>query len=718
MATFPRSVSLAVFRAHIENGLSVAIGVGITGLGAGLALDFHSGIAAATGAVCVSISDRTDPLRQKIWIMGFAFLSACFFTALSSFSRFHPPVFIAAVAFTGLWVGLISAYGKWVLSLAMTCVLAFVFAMGEYFPTVSDAADHLILFVCGALTYTTYSVISAWLFDDRARRLLLAEAMRAFAEYLRAKAALYNPDTEGPATFRALIDAHAALADRLQAARDALFARRNHRMQLKRIDTLIALLDAFETVLSSDADLETLRNAPQRDLLWRLNSFVHQMADEIERLTLALRARHGHTAPLRHAEESRQLLEMIRAVQEAAPDDPVIHAFTATANKLVLADSYVAALATALDDATEPSTVAANLDLDLFRQDGPRGPGLLLRQFRWRAPAFRYAVRLSLAMTAGLLITIAFPRFAQANWILLTIALIMRANYSVTRQRRWDRVTGTLIGCALAVTFINTLPAPVLLLLIVVAVGTSHAYGLVAYRITAVGASISALLLLHFVAPSTETQFFERIVDTLIGAGLSWAFSYLLPNWEREDVPRTVRGLLAADAAFADAALRLIHGRQKYRLARKKALDAVAQLSGAIRRLADEPNSNRRALASLGELLGANYLLASDLSSMPVLVKLRAKELDTDAADVAISEVRERVIALLQPDAVHEHRDQPPPRHSLTDLHGSEAMEVLGRRLAHIEHAARKVARLAARPVIEDIFCARRRTSGVDRTGV
>ena len=65
-----------------------------------------------------------------------------------------------------------------------------------------------------------------------------------------------------------------------------------------------------------------------------------------------------------------------------------------------------------------------------------------------------------------------------------------------------------------------------------------------------------------------------------------------------------------------------------YRLARKKTLDAVAQLSGAIRRLADEPNTNRRALAALNELLAANYLLASDLSSMPVLVKLRAAELD------------------------------------------------------------------------------------------
>ncbi len=704
MAALPRSVSLAVFRAHIENGLSVGIGVGLTGLAVGFTMGLPAAIAAATGAICVSISDRTDPLRQKIWIMSFAFLSACFFTALSSFSRFSPPVFIAAVAFTGLWCGLISAYGKWVMSLAMTCVLAFVFAMGEYFPTVSDAADHLMLFICGALTYTTYAVMVAWLFDDRGRRLLLAEAMRAFADYLRAKAALYNPDTEGTAAFRALIDAHAALADRLQTARDSLFARRWYRMQLKRIDTLIALLDAFDTVLSSDADFETLRNAPQRDLLWRLNGFVHQMADEIEHLTLALRFRHGHAAPLRHAEESRQLLEMVSTAQDAAPNDPVIHAFAATANKLVLADTYVAALATALDNATPPSTVAAGLDLDLFRQDGPRGLGLLLRQFRWRAPAFRYAVRLSLAMTAGLMLTIAFPRFAQANWVLLTIALIMRANYSVTRQRRWDRVTGTLIGCALAVTFINTLPAPMLLLLILLAVGTSHAYGLVAYRITAIGASISALLLLHFVDPSVNAQFFERIVDTLIGAGLSWAFSHLLPNWERDDLPRTVRGLLAADAAFADAALRLEHGRQRYRLARKKTLDAVAQLSGAIRRLADEPNSNRRALASLGELLGTNYLLASDLSSMPVLVKLHAPELDKPSAEAAIAQVRERVVSLLQPDAAQDNPNgDVSQRGGFADLHGSGAMEVLARRLAHIEQAARKVARLARRPVIEAV---------------
>jgi uncharacterized membrane protein YccC len=693
-----------VFRAHIENGLTVAIGVGLTGLITGWGLGFDAAIAAASGAVCVSVSDRTDPLRQKVRIMGIAFFCAMFFTALSDFARFSTPAFIAATAFVGLWTGLISAYGRWVLSLAMTCVLAFVFAMGQPLATPSAAADHLMMTVCGALVYTVYAVLVAWLFDDRGRRLLLAEAMHAFAAYLRAKAALYNPDTEGAGAFRAVIDTHTALAERLQTARDSLFARRNHRMQLKRIDTLVALLDAFETVLSSDADLEALRGTAQRELMWRLNAFVSAMAEEVERLTLALRARHGHVAPLRQLEQARQMLAAVAELRESAPDDPVTHAFVATTNKLALAQTYIGALAVALDDDTAPSDLAGQLDLELFRQNMPRGLSVLFNQFRWRSPALRYAIRLSLAMTTGLALTLVFPRFAHANWVLLTIALIMRANYSVTSQRRWDRVTGTLVGCALAVTFIYTLPAPLLLLLIVVAVGISHAYGLVAYRITAVGASISSLLLLHFVDPSVHPEFFERIADTLIGAGLSWAFSFLLPNWERDELPRTVRGLLAADAAFAQAALSLKAVDQRYRLARKNALDAVAQLSGAIRRLADEPNTNRRALASLGELLGAHYLLASDLTSMPVLVKLRAADLDGPLATASIAATRKRVVALLDPGQAAEQMNAAlPQRDSLTGLHGSAAMDVLARRLAHIEYAARKVARLASRPVIEDI---------------
>ena len=107
----------------------------------------------------------------------------------------------------------------------------------------------------------------------------------------------------------------------------------------------------------------------------------------------------------------------------------------------------------------------------------------------------------------------------------------------------------------------------------------------------------------------------------------------------------------------------------------------------------------RRALAALGELLAANYLLASDLSSMPVLVKLRAQELDPPGAEAAIAATRARVMGLLNPEGGAEEQREDSQRPGLAAMHGSEAMDVLARRLDHIEHSAQKVARLAARPV-------------------
>jgi uncharacterized membrane protein YccC len=702
MANIPRAAALAMFRVHIENGLSVALGVGLTGLLAGSVLGFDVGIAAASGAVCVSISDQPDPLWQKPWILGWALVIAVSFAALVSFSQFwFPPYgFIPVAAFAGLWTGLISAYGRRALSLTMTGVLTLVYAMGRHFPDLDDAFFYLAQFSAGALIYVLYAEAYALIFDDRARRLLLAEAMRSFVVYLRAKAALYDPGTKGPAAFRALIDAYAVLVDRLQAARDAVFSRRGLPLQRKRIDSLIALLDAFDAMLSGDADVEILRRSRRRELKWRINRFILEVAEEVEILTLALRRRHAHVAQRPYGLEEEALLAAVNAANRDDPEDEAIdHAYFVTANKLVVAEQHVAALARALDRDTPPSPLSRELDLRLFQQQVPRGLGVLAEQFDLEKPAMRYGIRLALAMTTGLVLTLIFPRFAHANWILLTIALIMRANYSITRRRRGDRITGTLIGSAVAVGLIAIAPPSLLLGVIVLAIGLSHAFAGVQYRITAATASISSLLLLHFSAPLLQGQFFERVVDTLIGAGLSYAFSYLLPNWERSQLPRLVKSLLSADSEFAEAALSRIHLRQPYRLARKRALEAVAQLSGAMRRLADEPNAGRRTLATLNALLGANYALASGLASMPILMTIRGPDLDPVQADAEILQSRRQVAAILTGSPVPKPIPPPAAGHSAGPKQ-KLAMTVLASRLGHIEWNARKVARLAARPAI------------------
>ena len=345
------------------------------------------------------------------------------------------------------------------------------------------------------------------------------------------------------------------------------------RIQQKRIDTLIALLDAFETMLASDADFALLRRSRRRDLKWRINAFILMIADDVEGLTLALRSGHAHVTPHPHQErrrgtDRRGCTRPIAATsgKRGGRSCFLRHRHQAGAGGFLRhRPGADAGLAT-----RRHRHLRGELDLELFQQRAAAWAGRIdARNWILPSPAMRYGIRLALAMTTGLLLTLAFPRFAHANWVLLTIALIMRANYSITSQRRWDRVTGTLIGCAVAVALIAVSSPAQLLAVIVAGDRSCHAYAGVRYRITAMGASISSLVLLHFSAPLVHPQFFERDGGYADRRRAFLCLQLPLAQLGAQRIARLVQGLLAADKGFADAALRRAHPDQPYRLARK-----------------------------------------------------------------------------------------------------------------------------------------------------
>jgi uncharacterized membrane protein YccC len=242
------------------------------------------------------------------------------------------------------------------------------------------------------------------------------------------------------------------------------------------------------------------------------------------------------------------------------------------------------------------------------------------------------------------------------------------------------------------------MPQGWLFLPMLVTVGSAHAFATVDFRVTALSASITALLALHFMAPETGAVFFERIFDTLVGAGLAWLFSFLLPSWEWRNVGKLVGAIVNADRKYAALALARIRNDQVYRLARKQAHDATANLSMTVRRLVDEPQVDRRALVALNDLLGANYLFASDLASMRVLFRMRASELEPAATDALLEAARTNVaLSLGAPDAKDAPAMRLSRRSRSENLGGANAMISLRRRLVHIEHTAERVAALAAR---------------------
>ena len=188
------------------------------------------------------------------------------------------------------------------------------------------------------------------------------------------------------------------------------------------------------------------------------------------------------------------------------------------------------------------------------------------------SPVLRFALRLSLAMTAGALVAHSLSSEGHGNWILLTIAVILRAGYGLTRERRDDRIIGTLIGCLIAAAAVATAAgrradrrcrprgSPIV-----------HGFARLRYRIASVGASITALVSLHLIDPTQATPILTRVADTLVGAALAQLFSHVLPRWEFNEAPRIAARLQSADRRFRQSRARrarlapgLSHGAQEH----------------------------------------------------------------------------------------------------------------------------------------------------------
>lgn len=697
----PRRLGNALFRMHIENGAFVSLGMAVVGGAFAAIFGFTDAILAASGALCTSVVDRPGPLAVKARLLVLAGAGATLLASLTMAANGHPVLMGLLVAAMSFVSALLSAYGQRAIGLGVAAILALLFGIAANQYALMPVAGYIGFFAAGSVAYTAFALTATLALDDRNRRSFLSEAVHAFAAYLSAKAALYDPAADADDALRRLVEAHAAFVEKLQAARDFVFLGRKTAARRRWMAALLALLDVFDTVVASDADIETLRSAGHDDLLQQLQGLTAAFARDCEALALAL-----STPGIRFAYDthSDEIAAMSAEVEQLAATswgiEPLaVSAFRSTGHKLALGIARFRHLAQAADPDADADTILPAVDLEAFVKRDRMDLRVLAAQFTLSSPVMRYAIRLTGAMTAGYSVTLFLPGMMHGGWVLLTTMLIMRASYSVTKQRRNDRIVGTVFGCVVAAVLVHFVPRELLFLPVIFTVGGAHAFANVDFRVTALCASITALLQLHFFGPAVEpstVMVIERVGDTLIGAALAWGFSFVLPSWEWKNVPRLVAAVLSADHRYAQLSLARRRNDHDFRLARQIAHDAAAFLATTVRRLADEPQIDRKVLASLNALVAANYLLASDLASMRVLFRNRAKELDPDATEKLLATARINLDLTFDGGPKEGPQGRLSHRSLGASLGGHNAMVSLTRRLIHIERRATRVAALAA----------------------
>ena len=619
---------------HILNGLSVALGVIAVTVVASAVFGFAAGQPATLGAISASISDFPAPWRVKARTLLTGFGLAVASTALTLLASPSPTALVVAIGVIAFVAGMVTGYGRWALALSAQMLVPMVFVLGLPPAGLAHAFQDELLLVGGGGAYVILALIATQLVSRNDRRMMASESIREHAAYLRAVARFTDPSVELSEVYGAAIRQQAALADQLQAARALLLDRPRATPERVRLAATIGvLLDSFDAVVAAQCDLPALRDWPAaKTLARRIGVALRAAALDLQHLSLELLTSAKPRLPPGHAlatDAMRREAARLAASDELSPEQRAT--VEATVARLLDARRHIERLEHAITDDDAAAAAIGEVDLSAFAPRRNYDPRQLAEQLRPGSPVLRFAVRLTAAMVAGALIAQTFGGAGHGNWVLLTIAVIMRASYGWTRQRRDDRIVGTLVGCVVASLGVAYLPVGALVLVQGLALALTHGFVRSNYRLASVGASVMALVSLHLVNPAEAAPAVARLADTLIGAALAHLFSHLWPRWEFTEAPRHATRLLKQIDAFADVALRPDAVGQDYRLQRKALIEAIAALSDSAARMGGEPEAAQRGLEELAAMLIAAHRVIAQLSA----ARLALRAADPAAADQA-----------------------------------------------------------------------------------
>ncbi len=253
-------------------------------------------------------------------------------------------------------------------------------------------------------------------------------------------------------------------------------------------------------------------------------------------------------------------------------------------------------------------------------------PLLLLKNLSWRSDIFRHSLRLAATLMVGYVLGTLF-KFQNPYWILLTIVVIMRPSYGLTKSRSTARITGTLIGAAI----------PYLTVLLV---QNENVYGVLAvlslvmaftliqrnHRASATFITLTVIFAYAIVQPDIVAVIQFRILDTLLGAALSSAaILWLWPAWSFGEIIGDIENSVKANRNFFG---RIVEYYQRkgpiptvYRVSRKEAFLQTSKLKSAFQGMAQEPVSKQRNMDKIYEMVELNHTFLASLASISVYVQ-------------------------------------------------------------------------------------------------
>lgn len=597
--------------------------------------DFAAAFTVTLGAMLCAPIDISSNFKHKIiGLLMVSFLIPAI-SFILTFTYGYFPVFSVLFCLLIFFSAFISLYGHRANLLSFTLLLTISLSFIHH-----DQPENLLLncfyLLAGGLIYTSVSVLFYLIKPTRYINLEVAECIDITADYLKLRSQLWDKAADRKKINHQLLEKQVRINELHENIREYLVYNKartinsnNNRKLLVALTSLVEILEiAMANVFNHEEFFEFFKH--DETALKEYQLLATNFSNTLKKLAAAIKTNKKYHSSYSLTNELKHLKQSVDAYvasqHVSSYDERVVY----TNNLLFYANKQVEKIK-GLERIYKERVNADELrgkyrDLEKFFTPEHYRLKTIAEHLNFQSAIFRYSLRITLAMFVGYLIGKIFD-FENEYWILLTIVVIMRPGYGLTKQRTKHRIIGTIIGGILGIlTLIITDNNVILSILTIVSMLLSYWLSNSDYKLGVTFTTYYVIMIYGILNGTAESQLVYRILDTGVGALLAFlATMFIWPTWELHSVNKHSESSLKAIRDYLSEVkhyyIRKGDPTTSYKLARKNAFIEVGNLMTSFQRMIQEPKRKQLHRAELYELAVLNQTLVSSAASIGTYVQ-------------------------------------------------------------------------------------------------
>ena len=592
------------------------------------------GVIIAMGSLLSSPSDVPGSFNHKINSLLFASLLAGVTTIVIGYASSNTYMLVVAITILMFAISYLSVYGFRASLVTFSGLLAIVLSFAKIG---TDLAiwERGLLVSFGGIWYLLLSLGLYFMKPKQQTEQLLAECTMLTSDYLKIRAKLPLHKEARTELQKQLLLLQNDLNDKHEVLRELLLSARkfsgNSNFSRRRMLVFIELVDILELAMSHPLNYEKIEEILnyEPEQLQLISDLVNTMGIQLEKIAVSLERnkplpKNNIPAVLKLVEDKLEEFRINSNINENRESLIVLRNLFDYQEKQSQKINGIHRLLS--NGRIKERNLLQEKELEHFITTQDYSWSKLIDNFNFGSPIFRHSLRLATVVVIGFIIGAIFS-IQNAYWILLTIVVIMRPNYGLTKSRIKQRIIGTLIGASIAVGIViitqNELVYASLGIL-----SLTLAFALIQrnYKTAAIFVTLSIVFIYALLQPNFLNVIEYRVFDTLVGASLAALGNYFLwPAWELQGINEIVEKSLKANKLYFKEVSQFYKTKGtlplSYKLARKSAFIEMGNLSAAFQRMTQEPKSRQKNLSEIYTIIELNQTFLSATAALGTFIQ-------------------------------------------------------------------------------------------------